>query len=106
MDKFSKVFLVFISLLLCALLVLGVIERIQNAKVVETVTKSILKLERERIQVFKDYVKDLESPETKSVYHQMYHASNAQLKMLNILVQENRLLMNLISGKRWTVSSN
>jgi len=101
MDKFSKVFLVFISLLLCAFLVLGMIERIQNAKVVENVTKSILKLETERVQVFEDYVKNLESAETRSIYHQMYHASNAQLKILNILVKENRLLMNLVSGKRW-----
>lgn len=106
MDKFSKAFLVFISLLLCALLVLGMIERIQKTKVIENVTKSILKLEKERVQVFKDYMENLESPETRSVYHQMYHASNAQLKILNILVQENRLLMNLISGKKLAVISD
>lgn len=56
-------------------------------------------LEEKRKEVFDDYLRDLESYETKSVYHQIYHANNAQLKMMDILVQENQLLLSLESGE-------
>lgn len=75
-------------------------ERIQKEIIVTEVLASIAEIEKKRIEVFTDYVKDLESYDTKSVYHQIYHANNAQLKLNNLIVQENELLATLIAGKR------
>jgi hypothetical protein len=57
-------------------------------------------MDSKRADVFKDYTTDLASYETKSIYHQIYHANNAQLKMLNLIVQGNELLVTLSSGKK------
>jgi hypothetical protein len=75
-------------------------ERLQTAALVDQVLKSIAEIEQKRIEVFTDYAKDLGSYETKAVYHQIFHANNAQLKLNNLIVQENELLATLIAGKK------
>lgn len=75
-------------------------ERQRRQAVADSVLKSIADLEKQRVEVFSDYVRDLASWETKSVYHQIYHANNAQLKLQNLLVQENQLIGVLIAGKK------
>lgn len=80
-------------------LYLSVQERQQRQVVSEEILKAIGEIEKSRIEVFSDYVKDLESYETKSIYHQIYHVNNAQLKLQNLLVQENQMISMLIAGK-------
>jgi hypothetical protein len=80
------------TLLICIFLVLLALLAVQGS--------SFYSARQERIEVFTVYVKDLESYDTNSVYHQIYHANNAQLKLNNLIVQENELLATLISGKR------
>ncbi len=75
-------------------------ERMQRQAVTNEVLKSIAEIEKQRVEVFVEYVKDLNSFETRSVYHQIYHASNAQLKLNNLAVQEAELLAALIAGKK------
>jgi predicted metalloprotease len=75
-------------------------EQVRRQAVVDDVLKSIAELEKSRVEVFQDYIKDLSSAETTSVWHQIYHASNAQLKIQNLMVQENELLAALIAGKK------
>ncbi len=55
--------------------------------------KSLKDLEIERQKVFTDYAAALESYETKSVMHQQYHATNAQLKLQSLAIQQDQLLM-------------
>jgi biopolymer transport protein ExbB/TolQ len=106
-NKLSSVLLILILLVLVALLALQGAslyfarqERTQREALVDTVQKSIAEIEGKRVEAFKDYVKDLDSYETKSIYHQIYHATNAQLKLNNLIVQENELLATLIAGKK------
>jgi hypothetical protein len=75
-------------------------ERMQHQAVVAKALKIISEMDSKRADVFKDYTTDLASYETKSIYHQIYHANNAQLKMLNLIVQGNELLVTLSSGKK------
>lgn len=74
-------------------------ERSRQAAI-EVALKASQAIEKKRIEVFSEYVKDLGSYETKSVYHQIYHANNAQLKMQNLAVEEQVLLIQLLSTKR------
>lgn len=95
---------VILLLMIGGLLATDLYSRIEDEKhrqrVVDEMLKGILNTEIERVKVFTDYIKDLQSDETKSVYHQIYHANNAQLKMMNLVVQENQLLARLIAGKK------
>jgi hypothetical protein len=75
-------------------------EQQRRQKVSDEVMKTVLEVETQRLEVFSDYSKALDSYETKSVYHQIYHANNAQLKMMALMVQENQLLAMLIAGKK------
>ena len=68
--------------------------------VIDAVVKASAEIDQKRGDVFSEYVKDLASYETKSVYHQIYHASNAQLKIQNLAVQEHQLLIQILAGKR------
>lgn len=81
-------------------LTLSIQDKEQRQVAVDYVLGAIQEVEKQRVAVFTDYVKDLESYETKSIYHQIYHANNAQLKLQNLLIQENQLITTLIAGKR------
>lgn len=59
----------------------------------ERATKMLKDLEDERQKVFKEYADALESYETKSVMHQIYHAQNANLRLQNIGSQQQQLLI-------------
>lgn len=86
MDRFL---LGVIALLLAATLALQVEERFQRS----FRARQIATLEEARVKVFTDYVDALGSAETKSVWHQIYHAANAQLRMQNVLAQETQVLL-------------
>lgn len=58
---------------------------------------ALKQLETERQKVFKDYEAALESYETKSVMHQMYHASNANLRLQSISIEEQQLIASLMA---------
>lgn len=73
--------------------------QVQRQAEVAKVLEGIAEIEKRRVEVFTDYAKDLESWETKSIYHQIFHATNAQLKMNNLIVQEQELLAALVAGK-------
>ena len=68
-------------------------------KITDDVLKSILEVETDRLNIIKDLNRSLKSYSTKSVYHQIYLMNNAQMKMMNLIVQENLLLLKLIAGK-------
>ncbi len=65
----------------------------------ERISKVINDVEAERQKVFKDYAEALESYETKSVMHQIYHAQNANLRLQNIAAQQHQLLIRLTAGE-------
>lgn len=92
--------LIAVAGLLAGDLYLRIDEQQRRQKVTDEVLKTIAEVESKRLEVFEDYVKNLSSHETKSVYHQIYHASNAQLMMMNLVVKENQLLASLIAGKK------
>ena len=100
MNSFTKGILIFISVLLSINVILNVEERIERVTVKAEVKKSISELEVKRAAIFQSYQSALSSYETKSVWHQIYHSSNAQLMMLTVLAQENELLLSLVSGKK------
>ena len=92
---------------LAGLLFLGIEERQSRQKeeesrkeVIEAVVKASAKIDEERIKVLLNFSAALDSEETKSIYHQIYHASSAQLKMQNLAVQEHQLLIQILAGKR------
>ena len=103
----------FIPTLLCLILVVLSIdlyfrfeERQSRAKdeasrkeIVQAMIKTSSEIDTKRMEVLTDYVKGLDAPETKSVYHQIYLASFAQLKMQNLAVQEQQLLIQILAGK-------
>jgi len=93
MSTVDTVVLGIIALALCVL----VYSDYNHQKKVETEIQArrqlVEQLENERKKVFEDYSKDLASEETKSVWHQMYCASNAQIRLQNIIVQQNEVLM-------------
>ncbi|HOI94558.1 MAG TPA: hypothetical protein PK250_07615 [Syntrophobacter fumaroxidans] len=99
-DTFARTMLSLILVCLIGLVGMEITEKVQRGKAAEEFRSIILDLEKERKKVFLDYVKDLKSEETKSIYHQMYHASNAQLKMTDLLVQQNQIMSALIAGKK------
>lgn len=62
--------------------------------------KEIASLELDRMMIFLDYKKELESPEVMSVFHQLYCAINAQIRLTNILVEENQLLLRIQKDRK------
>jgi hypothetical protein len=92
--------LVVIAMLVAAQTFMQVDEYLRRRTTMEQAQNVIAELEKQRVAVFDEYLKDLRSPDTKSVYHQIYHVSNAQLKMANIVVQENQVVTTLLAGKR------
>jgi hypothetical protein len=96
----TAVLLTIIALLLAGQTYMHAAEYMRRQAALEQVQQTIAELEAKRIAVFTDYMKDLDSRETKSVYHQIYHVNNAQLKMGNVLVQANQVLTALLAGKR------
>lgn len=94
------VLLAIIALLLAGQTYMHADDYIRRQAALEQVQRIIADLETQRIAVFTDYMKDLNSHETKSVYHQIYHVNNAQLKMGNVLVQANQVVTTLLAGKR------
>ena len=75
-------------------------ERQQRQAIFHSVSMSSTDIDSKRRDVFSDYVRNLDSYETKSIYHQIYHANNAQLKLLNLSVQEQELMIQLLAGKK------
>lgn len=75
-------------------------ERQQRQAIFQSVSRASSEIESKRMDVFSDYVRNLDSYETKSIYHQIYHANNAQLKLLNLSVQEQELMIQLLAGKK------
>ncbi|MEZ7891087.1 MAG: hypothetical protein QMC67_05030 [Candidatus Wallbacteria bacterium] len=73
-------------------------ERKANFEKITRLTAINEVLEKERVSVFKQYIDALDSYQTKSIYHQIYHAINAQLKMQNITVQQNQLFLEIIKS--------
>lgn len=66
---------------------------------VEEVATLAATIEEQRAAVLSDYIKALNDPETTSIYHQIYHATNAQLKMENLSVQEQQQLLQILAEK-------
>jgi len=69
-------------------------------EILQAVIKASAEIDTKRMEVLTDYVKGLDAPETKSVYHQIYLANSAQLKMQNLAVQEHQLLIQILAGKK------
>lgn len=69
-------------------------------ELISRVHNSSLLIDLERKSVFSDYRRNLNSYETQSVYHQIYHANNAQLMLLNLSAQEQQLMIELLAGKK------
>src|SRR5437016_5617686 len=75
-------------------------DRKQRAAIVGQVLRSRDEVEKQRVAAFNEYSTDLKSSDTKSVFHQIYEANNAQLKLLNVMVQESQLLMTLVAASK------
>ena len=75
-------------------------EREQRQEIVRAVATASTEIDIKRIGVFTDYMKNLDAYETKSIYHQIYHANNAQLQLLNLSIQEQKLMIQLLAGKK------
>ena len=75
-------------------------DRQQRQAIFQSVSRASNEIDSKRMDVFSDYVRNLDSYETKSIYHQIYHANNAQLKLLNLSVQEQELMIQLLAGKK------
>jgi len=102
-----KAILSLICVLLAGILYLGIEDRQFRQKeegsrqeVIDAVTKASAKIDEQRIGVLADFIKALDSEDTKSIYHQIYHANSAQLKMQNLAVQEHQLLIQILAGKK------
>lgn len=80
-GKAVKIMLAAIILLLGASLVLQIEDRTRRAKL----SKAAELYDLERAKVLKDLKADMGSTDTKDVFHQLYHVSNAQLRMLNLI---------------------
>jgi peptide methionine sulfoxide reductase MsrA len=76
------------------------LESQRQDKIINATLKDIQEIEDKRLKVLTDYLEDLSSYETKSIYHQIYHANNAQLRLMNLIVQENQLLITLIAKRK------
>ena len=105
-DKTTATLLFGIVMLLIALLALQGTsfyfarqERLQRHAAVEQAQKTIAEIEEKRVQIFTDMVSDLNSSETKSIYHQIFHVTNAEMKLNNLVVQENEALLFLLASR-------
>lgn len=98
--KASTALLLIITGLLTVDLYFSIDERMQRQEASAEALKVVMEIETKRAEAFADYVKALKADKTQSIYQQIYHANNVQLKMMNLLLQENKLLVTLLAGKK------
>lgn len=98
--KASTVLLLIITGLLTVDLYFSIDERMQRQEASAEALKVVMEIETKRAETFTDYVKAVNSDKAQSVYYQIYQANNAQLKMMNLMMQENKLLVALLAGKK------
>ena len=85
--KASTVLLLIITGLLTVDLYFSIDERMQRQEASAEALKVVMEIETKRAEAFADYVKALKADKTQSIYQQIYHANNVQLKMMNLLLQ-------------------
>ncbi|MDX9982350.1 MAG: hypothetical protein RBU25_20180 [Lentisphaeria bacterium] len=94
--------LTFLLLVIAGLLAEGMYSRMaeeeRRRKIADEAHEISSELSTAQQKVLDDYTKALDSYETKSVYHQIYHANNTQVMMMVLMIQEQRLLATLLAG--------
>jgi len=93
-----------VCLLLAGNLYLGIEQRQARVKadatqkqLVEMTLVQDAAIAKERAQIFSDLREAMNDEDTKSIYHQIYHVGQAQLKMQDLMVQEQQQILRYIA---------
>jgi predicted MarR family transcription regulator len=94
-----------VCLLLAGNLYLGVEQRQARIKA-DATQKNLIEMalaqdsvtDKEREKILSDLREAMNDEDTKSIYHQIYHVNRAQLKMQDLAVQEQQLILRFLAN--------